>query len=224
MPMNKQKGNMYPWVTHTENIIRGDCIHECIYCYMERFPQGELRLDEGEFNTNLGENNTIFFGSSTDMWAEEIPSEWITKVLSYCRVFTENSYLFQTKNPRRFHEFIDDFPSDVILGVTLESNQDHGTTKAPSPKERMTAMVELDGFPKMVSIEPIEEFDVTTFVTWIRAIAPSFVSIGADSQGHKLPEPPGEKIGELIAHLQSFTEVKVKPNLKRLLGLYNTIV
>ena len=41
---------MYPWVTHTWNVIKGKCPHDCSYCYMKRFPQGELRFDEKELN------------------------------------------------------------------------------------------------------------------------------------------------------------------------------
>ena len=50
MAMNKVKqgSNMYPWVTHTWNVIKGKCPHDCSYCYMKRFPQPELHFDEKE--------------------------------------------------------------------------------------------------------------------------------------------------------------------------------
>jgi len=38
-----------------------------------------------------------------------------------------------------------------------------------------------------------------------------------DSKGHKLPEPKALKLIALIEALEQFTEVKQKPNLKRLL-------
>ena len=69
----------------------------------------------------------------------------------------------------------------------------------------------------MISIEPIMDFDLDTFVCWIKNIKPSFVSIGADSKKSGLPEPTSEKIHQLIEKLSDFTEVKVKANLKRLL-------
>ena len=72
---------MYPFVSHTWNVIRGKCPHECIYCYMKKFKVGELRFEEKELKTNLGKGNFIFVGSSIDMWAEQIPDEWIEKVL-----------------------------------------------------------------------------------------------------------------------------------------------
>jgi len=61
MPLRKQAGNMYDWVTHTWNPV-GKCRHNCSYCYMKRFPLGELRFDEREMNTNLGSGNVIFVG------------------------------------------------------------------------------------------------------------------------------------------------------------------
>lgn len=44
-----------------------------------------------------------------------------------------------------------------------------------------------------------------------------YVSIGADSQGHHLPEPTPEKIGRLISLLAALEiEVRLKPNLRRI--------
>jgi len=91
--LNKTKGNMYPWVSHTWNPIKGKCPHDCSYCYMKRFPQGELRLDEKALKDNLGEGNFIFVGSSCDMWSNDIPSLWIKKVLEHCRKF-DNCFFF----------------------------------------------------------------------------------------------------------------------------------
>ena len=33
MSLNESKGNMYSWVTHTWNTIKGECPHGCTYCY-----------------------------------------------------------------------------------------------------------------------------------------------------------------------------------------------
>ena len=94
MALNKQAGDMYGFVTHTWNAIKGKCMHDCCYCYMKRFPQKELWFDEKELKTDLGTGNFIFVGSSTDMFADNVPDEWIRKVLDYCRTFN-NTYLFQ---------------------------------------------------------------------------------------------------------------------------------
>jgi molybdopterin converting factor small subunit len=37
-------------------------------------------FDEKELKTDLGKGNFIFVGSSCDMWAQNIPEEWIEKL------------------------------------------------------------------------------------------------------------------------------------------------
>jgi len=217
MGLNKQKGNMYPFVTHTWNPIRGKCPHDCVYCYMKVFPQPELHFAEKEMETNLGMGNFIFVGSSTDGWCYEALVEWILATLKHCCKYPLNRYLFQSKDPIRFDVFLPFMPPDFVLGTTIETNRDYEVSQAPTPEARMLAMRDLP-LPKMVSIEPIMDFDLDTLFDWIKQIYPTFVSIGADSKGHNLPEPPASKVQSLIDELQDITQVKIKDNLKRLLG------
>lgn len=164
---------------------------------------------------NLGSGNTIFVGSSTDMFANNVPASWIVDVLERCSEFN-NEYLFQTKNPMRFNQWM--FPLNTILGVTIETDKNYGLSKAPTPEQRYNAMmITSEAYDRMVSIEPIMNFDLEHFVIWMKALQPKFVSIGADSQGHNLPEPSSEKVKKLIDALSDFTEVKVKDNLKRII-------
>ena len=214
--LNTSKGNMYPWVTHTWNAIKGKCSHDCEYCYMKKFKLNSIRFDYGELRIDLGKDNFIFVGSSTDMFASDIPDDWIIKILEYCGNFKTNKYLFQTKNPSRFHDFLDKFPDNTIFGTTIESNISHGETKAPLPNERMSSMMRINA-PKMISIEPIMDFEYKIFSAMIRNIMPEFVSVGADSKGHGLPEPSKDKTLQLIGTLKTFTEVKIKDNLYRLI-------
>ena len=214
MSLNKQHGNMYPWVTHTWNPIKGKCPHECEYCYMNRFPVGDLRLDKKCFNDNLGEGNTIFVGSSCDMFAVKVPEVWIKLVFQHIRDYQGNTYLLQSKNPERFEGYF--IPPFVICGTTIESNRDYGISKAPSPVKRFEDLYNVDAGHKMVSIEPILHFDINILVDWIQDIKPDFVSIGADSKNNGLPEPSSNDVKQLIDALKQFTEVRVKSNLKRL--------
>jgi len=64
-----------------------------------------IRFDPKELEVNLGEGNFIFVGSGTDAWAFDIPPGWITRFLDYCNQFN-NNYLFQSKDPSRFLEFM----------------------------------------------------------------------------------------------------------------------
>jgi len=222
MGLNKTNGNMYPWVTHTWNPVAGRCQHECSYCYMKKSFLGNLkkydgdtRLSEKEMNIDLGSGKVIFVGSATDIFGEWVPSNLIEEILGYCRKFP-NTYLFQSKNPRRFAEFLPLLPKNSIIGTTIETNRNYNISKAPPPAQRYRDFLAINHPRKMVSIEPIMDFDLKELLTWIKKINPIFVSIGADSKNNELIEPNPDKIDKLIKSLNTFTEVKVKKNLKRL--------
>jgi DNA repair photolyase len=217
MTLNKQKGNMYGFVTNTWCPIKGRCSHNCRYCFMKRWgPQRPIRLDERELKTDLGKGNYIFVGSSTDMWAWDIPEEWISQVLSHCRKYPGNKYLFQSKNPQRFKDFMDIFPDNTTLCATIETNRLGFNDCAPPVTERQWH-IQQERFPVMITIEPIIDFDLDILVNWLKDIEPFQVNIGADSCGHDLPEPPKTKIEALIKELKRFTDVHLKDNLKRIM-------
>ena len=190
---------------------------------MKRFPQKDLRIVNSELKTDLGENNFIFVGSSTDMFARNVHHEWIYRVLARCRQF-KNKYLFQTKNPDIFIHFTDYFPKDTVLCTTIETNRGryftspYNLSAAPTVQTRAMAMGcdYLNGFKKSVTIEPIMDFDLDEFVQMIEYVNPSGVSIGADSKGHNLPEPSWDKVDALINELKKHTSVVLKSNLERL--------
>lgn len=228
--LNKQKGNMYGFVTHTWNTIKGSCPHDCAYCYMKRW--GGLktaRFDETELRTNLETWNTIFVGSSCDMWADQFPDEWIYRTLEHCRNYDFNRYFFQTKNPKRFLEFLDFLPHLTTLCTTVETNKDCLIGNGiPSPRKRLASLRAIRErktnslhepiYGIHVTIEPVMDFDVEEMFDLIVKCVPDQVNIGADSGGNKLPEPSPRKVRELINALNGYTKIYLKPNLKRLLG------
>jgi len=216
---------MYPWVDETKNPIRGRCPHACTYCYVphsraKHLYEGEPYLVESFFEKGLGKGKTIFMGSCFDLLADEIPSRWIERIFDHCAQF-QNEYLFQTKNPDRFYEFRKiGLPHHAIYGTTIETTDTMLSvrlSKALDVYIRYLDFVELNLPAKMVSIEPILDFNLDIMVRWMQQIAPKFISIGADSKNHNLPEPPREKVKELLKELRKFTQVKVKKNLDRLL-------
>jgi DNA repair photolyase len=222
--LNKSKGNMFGFITDTWNPVKGVCSHFCKYCFMNRWgAQKPIRLDEKDLKTNLGEDNFIFVGSSTDLFAKDVPEEWINKVLNKCYQSKNNKYLLQTKNPARYNHFISQLiglqlECDLRLSTTIESNRHHKEFmgNSPTPKARYLAMSNLK-FIKMVTMEPIMKFDHDIIIEWIKNINPFQVAIGADSQQSGLPEPGKEEILKLINSLEKFTKVIQKDNLKRLL-------
>jgi len=218
--MRKSTGNMYDFVDYTFNIIKGKCPHNCNYCYVKMFPQKELRFVETELKTNLGKDNFIFVGSSCDMFAKDIPEEWILKVLEHCSKF-DNKYLFQSKNPGRIFDLSKYLPKQVVLGTTIESNRTYGcmgNTPSPSGRARMLSDLKKKNYETMITIEPILDFSIPDFVDLIKIANPTWVNIGADSKNHNLPEPSREKVLQFIEELSKITEIKKKSNLGRILN------
>ena len=220
--LNTVKGNMYSFVTHTWNTIKGRCPHDCLYCYTKRWgEQKPIRLDEKELKIQLGENKFIFVGSSCDMWADEIPDVWIDRTLNVCDCF-KNKYLFQSKNPARFNTYAEYLPRKSVIGTTIETNRyypEMGHAPKIIDRSEQMAVIRGCGFPLslMITIEPIMDFDLKPMVKRISDIEPNWVNIGANTSSQvKLPEPAPEKVQELIFELEKITEVKIKKNMKRL--------
>lgn len=217
MGLNISKGNMYDFVTHTWNTVKGKCYHDCSYCYMKRWGKlNPVRFDEKELKTDLGIDNFIFVGSSCDMWAKNIPEEWILRTLEYCEKY-QNKYLFQTKNPENIRRIL--FPEAYVC-VTLETNRHYPDImrNCPTPSERVEQM-KLIRHPLYITIEPLMDFDLFIFVEMLKSCQPIQVNIGADSGRNMLPEPKKEKVLMLIDELEKFTIIHNKSNLKRILGV-----
>jgi protein gp37 len=221
MPLKKPTGNLYDFISHTWNPVKGECPYQCSYCYvrrmMERYgrKQNPLHLDEKELKTDLGQHNFIFVCSGCDLFHPDVPDEWIMKVIGKTTVvWRDNTFLWHTKNPERAFDFL--FPPNSVLCATIESNIPWpGISKAPQPFDRIDALKRWKG-RKMISVEPVTDFNVMTFSEMILSCEPEQVNIGADSGSNRLPEPSPEKLAALIEALRPFTRVHLKSNLKRL--------
>lgn len=145
MALNKSKGNMYDFITHTWNPLAGECTHGCQYCstnkLKKRYPainskySGNLRLVEKELKTNLGKDNFIFVCAQNDLFAPDVSPLIIQKILSYCKSF-DNKYLFQTKNSFRLNEYFeyDFFPENSIFCTTVETNRFYKEWMGKTPR------------------------------------------------------------------------------------------
>jgi DNA repair photolyase len=243
MPVNKvtQGSQMYQDVDMTWNPISGRCIHNCFYCYVRRYwnmmdkvkhDSSKLQLKEHYLTDNLGENNCIFVGSSSDMWANNVPTEWIQKVLSHCLKYPNNKYLFQSKNPYRFIELLNDkikFPADSTFATTVETNREklikQYTDVNIMPLQRVNTIwgLKYRGCKTQITIEPIMDFDLDKLVELITIASPDTLVIGADSKRHNLQEPSSEKVVDLTTNLLAIVntellemELVFKSNLQRI--------
>ncbi len=230
MALRKGTGDMYEFITHTWNPIKGRCFHDCAYCYMKAhsLELDDLRLDINEFKTDLGTDNFIFVGSGTDLFSNRVPDEWIKRTLDYCNegnnsLFGDgNKYLFQSKNPAWILEFIEHpiFQHSIVC-TTLETNRWYADymRNAPKIEDRVMAIEQISklGIDTYVTIEPIMDFDLDEFVELIRRCKPKQVNIGKNSKEDivKLPHPDKEKAVQFILELRKFTHVHIKDNIKK---------
>jgi DNA repair photolyase len=211
---------MFNIITKTWNPVTG-CYHSCIYCWARKLALRKLRnaeryrngfipkLNQGEFNDRF-DGGIVFVSDMGDLLGDFIPRKWIESVINYVKKFLNTYFLLLTKNPARYHEFLDKMPSNIILGVTIETNRDDlylkkMISKAPLPSKRYEAMQKLNWDKKFISIEPILDFDLEKFAQWIEEIEPLMIYIGYDNYNNKLPEPSINKTLKLIEVLSETT-------------------
>lgn len=220
--MRESKGHMYDFVTHTWNPVKGKCMHECSYCNLREFNLKDVRLVEKEFE-DLGKDKVIFVGSATDLFADNIPDDWIMRVFDHCEAHPENKYLFQSKNTNRLLKLVKKFPKNSMIGTTVESDIHYKNImgKAEYPIIRLADMSQIKrlGREVFITIEPILDFDLDKFSSCLIMIKPDFINIGADSKNHNLPEPTRAKVLDLINKLKEHKiKINKKTNLDRLAG------
>lgn len=215
--MKKATGNMYSFVTHTWNPVRGKCFYNCVYCYTERWGKlPPLHLDEKAIKEKLGENNFIFICSGCDLFHPSVPDEWISRVILHTKKYPENKYLLHTKNPERALLWEQNITDNHILCVTIETDYSFkpSMSLAPSPDKRLLSLAKWT-HKKMVTVEPIMSFS-NYFPQKLLESKPDQVNIGANSGKQKLPEPDANDIELFVKCLEQFTKVVLKKNLKRI--------
>jgi hypothetical protein len=168
---------------------------------------------------DYGDGKTIFIEHMNDLFAKDVKDEDIRRVLAHCNMYPNNTYMFQTKNPKRFLNYINDFPERTILGTTIETNRViEGISEAPTPQERYNGMMLIPKtFKRFITLEPILDFDVEILAKWVGDIKPDFINLGADSKSHNLPEPTVEKVMAFVEELKKYNvDLREKNNLQRL--------
>jgi len=193
---------------------------------MEKY-RGEPRLYEKEFKRKFKDDDVVFVQDMSDLFAENVPTRYILRILDYIRQFRKTKFLTLTKNNSRYFRFLRDkeVPKNVILGVTIETDfyrfeLEHGKwmkysdicLNSPSfPQDRiLNLMMMSKKYPEQrffISIEPILNFGLNTqiykpFLKIITEINPWAVAIGYDNYNWHLPEPRLEKTLKLIEELE----------------------
>lgn len=235
MKLNEGKGNMYEFITHTWNPIKGKCFHDCTYCYMKPLNPNPSYpyLDIHELTGTFESGQFIFIGSGTDFCYDKILSEWISKTFDFCynnnplSLFGDRAkFLLQTKNPKRLlefcnHPFLSPENDLAVVCTTLETNRHlpRIMQNAPTPLERAEAMAKIAdrGIKTYVTIEPIIDFDLEDFITLVKMCRPEQVNIGKNtSKIVTVPNPTIEKTVSFVTELLKFTKIEIKSNYKEL--------
>ncbi len=100
------------------------------------------RLDEPK---NKTKPLKIFVSSMGDLFGDWVPDEWIQEVLKTVRECPQHSFLFLTKNPKRYREI--NFPDNAWIGTSVE-NQAAADLRIP-------LLLEAKAKVKFVSVEPL---------------------------------------------------------------------
>jgi hypothetical protein len=105
--------------------------------------------------------------------------------------------------------------------TTLETNRDDGyraISKAPLPTERYKQFLNLQFPRKVVTIEPVMDYDLDVFTTWIKKINPEYVWLGYNSKPGcvKLPEPSYKKF---VAFAKNLKNAGIKIKYKNVRGM-----
>lgn len=175
--LNKQGPGKIDWTDYTWNPISGKCHHNCPYCYMHSFwkrypkmakPQLKQKYLEDKFPKKP---SRIFMGSSTDMWGDWVPGEWIERVIYKAWNHHKHTFQFLTKNPLRYSKFDLSLLQNCWFGTTFD-----GTSKTINNIIHLIKSV--PGNFRFVSFEPLLEdpwpiFPHMSSLDWI--------IIGADS-------------------------------------------
>ena len=207
---------MYEFSVKQWNPFSG-CEHECKYCvssfqrqlkrWAKKNCQGCYKFEPHEHPERLSQSlpttnymQYIFTCSNGDIAFCE--TDYLKKIIKRIKKEPNKTFLIQSKDPKTFKRVA--FPRNVILGTTIESNKDdlvEAVSKAPKPSERYNDFLEVNHPTKMITIEPVIDFDLDIMISWVIEIKPCMVWLGYDSKKNNLVEPELEKVLQLYWEL-----------------------
>ena len=155
------------WTDKTWNPITG-CTKKsagCTHCYAEVMAQRlkAMRLEKyrNGFKLTLHADNldeplswkkthNIFVCSMSDIFHENVPFEFVDRIMDTIRRTPQHRYQILTKRSERMNEYFQtrDVPQNVWLGVTVECK---------SSKKRIDHLRDLNATVKFLSCEPLIE-------------------------------------------------------------------
>ena len=214
------KSHMYD-NTASWNPFKG-CRFDCVYCKYG-FRLGSKRLNNRcmdcynyvpryhpkRLKTVPPEEGILVCGDADISFCKpEFTGQIIESIKKHNKRRPYKTYYFQSKRPECFQPFLSQFPTNIILVTTLETNRDRryeAISKAPAPGKRYEQFKKLAYERKAVSIEPMMDFDTETFLSWMQAIKPEHIWLGFNTHPKQvqIPEPSESKILEFMGMLKA---------------------
>lgn len=215
--MQIQQQRMYK-ETVTWNPAVG-CEHNCIYCKPSFQAQLKRRkkhcLDCYNFNVHYhperltriptsAKNIFVFAHGDFAFYDPYFVRDVISQLIMYIRKHPDHQIFLQTKNPVHFYTYISNLlpiKENVIFLTTLETNRGNGYRKisnAPLPLVRFLYFKEVPWKRKIVTLEPLMDFDIKSLIFMIQGVDPERIYLGLNSRPKQvqLPEPSEEKFWE----------------------------
>jgi uncharacterized Fe-S cluster-containing radical SAM superfamily protein len=214
---SEKKTNMYA-SAKTWNPFKG-CRFACTYCVPSFQQQAKRQMHRcqqcydyvphthEERLSKIPSAEIVFVCGNGDISACPLPyaRRIVEQVVKHSERCPRKTFYFQSKRPKYFEPLLGMLPESAILITTLETNRDEGykkVSKAPPPSERYRQFKALDYPRKVVTVEPVMEFDLETFAGWLIDLKPEFVYLGFNSKKSvKLPEPSEQKMQDLAKRL-----------------------
>ncbi len=125
----------------------------CPYCYAHRQARRFHRSFEPQFHPQrlfqphqVKEPGRIFVGSAADLFGDWVPDNWIADIRRAIITAPWHTYIFLTKNPKRYREF-NPWPGSCWLLTTITNQED--------ADQRIPELLKADAAVLGVSAEPL---------------------------------------------------------------------
>lgn len=157
---NQDESRGYTW-----NPVTG-CLYGCSYCYARKIANRFQGNFNPKFHTQrlndpmkIKEPSTIFVGSMSDVFGTWVENEWINPILEVVRLCPQHTFIFLTKNPYRYRDFI--FPFNCFLGHTCTngtSGQFETLLKHPGSHNKRKYFISAEPLLDYVYLEGTEKW------------------------------------------------------------------
>ena len=231
------------WSTHEGNFNGSGCVFGCKYCSRQKYncrfkkPSG-LHRSKGEWINDrvlrirkFGQRS-VFVNPYSDLFT--FPEYDIKQIFEVCNYSVKRGtkFIFQTKDPGKYFDYLDLIPSQSWIGTTIETDLfldsqyyvQNNISKAPFIADRYLSMLnkDLGVFKRFVTIEPIMQFS-KELIRWMGMLNPDLIFIGANTSKINLPEPTKDELQDLIYALYDVVgvpNVYLKSNIRRLIPAF----